>query len=60
MGFHLGIDEKKQELRLKYLIHEDLYGRAQYKHKSFPFGLAPPLSVLRSPFSEAGGRELSG
>lgn len=55
MGFHLWeLDEKKQELRLKYLIHEDLHGRAQYKVKSFPFGQGCLLSVLRSPFQKQG------
>ena len=53
MGFHLWeLDEKKQELRLKYLIHEDLHGRAQYKVKSFPFGQDCLLSVLRRPFQK--------
>lgn len=55
MGFHLWeLDEKKQELRLKYLIHEDLHGRAQYKVKSFPFGQCCLLSVLRKPFQKQG------
>lgn len=51
MGFHLWeLDEKGQQLRLKYLIHEDLHGRAQYKVKSFPFGQGSLLAVLRTPF----------
>ncbi|MGT2797557.1 competence protein CoiA [Streptococcus intermedius] len=51
MGFYLWeLDDKKQELRLKYLIHEDLHGRAQYKVQSFPFGQGSLLTVLRTPF----------
>lgn len=53
MGFHLWeLDEKKQLLRLKYLIHEDLHGRAQYLEKAFPFEEENLLDILRQPFQK--------
>ena len=51
MGFHLWeLDEQKQLLRLKYLIHEDLHGKVQYKEKSFAFGKGNLLDIFRQPF----------
>ncbi|MEW4353336.1 competence protein CoiA family protein [Streptococcus pneumoniae] len=51
MGFHLWeLDQEKEVLRLKYLIHEDLHGLAQYKSKEFPFDKGDLLEVLRSPY----------
>lgn len=51
MGFHLWeLDEEKQLLRLKYLIHQDLHGRVQYQEKSFPFGQGRLLDIFRQPF----------
>lgn len=53
MGFHLWeLDQEKQVLRLKYLIHEDLHGKVQYKTKNFPFGHSQLLDILRLPFQK--------
>jgi competence protein CoiA len=39
MGFHLWeLDDEKKELRLRYLIHEDLRGKVHCLTKVFPFG----------------------
>lgn len=52
MGFHLWeLDVEKKELRLKYLIHEDLHGQVQYRIRSFAFGKGDLLSILRLPYS---------
>lgn len=53
MGFHLWeLDSERAELRLKYLIHEDLRGRARYLTRVFPFGQGDLLTVLRQPFAQ--------
>jgi competence protein, putative len=53
MGFHLWeLDQQKQVLRLKYLIHEDLHGKVQHKTKTFPFGQGRFLDILRLPFQK--------
>lgn len=53
MGFHLWeLDQEKQVLRLKYLIHEDLHGKVQHKTKNFPFGHGQLLGILRLPFQK--------
>ncbi|HEP1836901.1 TPA: competence protein CoiA [Streptococcus suis] len=53
MGFHLWeLDDEKKELRLRYLIHEDLRGKVHCLTKVFPFGQGDLLSVLRSPFAK--------
>ncbi|HFU4205066.1 TPA: competence protein CoiA [Streptococcus suis] len=53
MGFHLWeLDDEKNELRLRYLIHEDLRGKVHCLTKVFPFGQGDLLSVLRSPFAK--------
>ncbi|HFR3702017.1 TPA: competence protein CoiA [Streptococcus suis] len=53
MGFHLWeLDEDKQELRLHYLIHEDLYGKVHKLTKVFPFGQGDLLAILRLPFAK--------
>ncbi|HEP1800580.1 TPA: competence protein CoiA [Streptococcus suis] len=53
MGFHLWeLDNEKKELRLRYLIHEDLRGKVHCLTKVFPFGQGDLLSVLRSPFAK--------
>ena len=53
MGFHLWeLDQEKQVLRLKYLIHEDLHGKVQHKTKNFPFGHGQLLDILRFPFQK--------
>ena len=49
-GFHLWeLDLTKKELRLQYLIHEDLRGRLHYQTEIFPFGQRSLLEVLRIP-----------
>lgn len=51
MGFHLWeLDEGKKLLRLKYLIHEDLHGQAQYKTREFPFEQGDLLETFRLPY----------
>ena len=51
MGFYLWeLDEQQQLLRLKYLIHEDLHGKVQYKEKNFAFGKGNLLDIFRQPF----------
>lgn len=50
-GFHLWeLDLAKKEVRLQYLIHEDLRGRLHYKTEVFPFGKGPLLEMLRTPY----------
>ena len=51
LGFYLWeADVKQQELRLKYLIHEDLHGKVQYKVKVFSFYNGDLVTVFRHPF----------
>ncbi|HFI0645203.1 TPA: competence protein CoiA [Streptococcus suis] len=53
MGFHLWeLDDEKNELRLRYLIHEDLRGKVHCLTKAFPFGQGKLLDILRLPFSK--------
>ncbi|CYU88265.1 competence CoiA family protein [Streptococcus suis] len=53
MGFHLWeLDDEKNELRLRYLIHEDLRGKVHCLTKAFPFGQGNLLDILRLPFSK--------
>ncbi|HFI0641450.1 TPA: competence protein CoiA [Streptococcus suis] len=53
MGFHLWeLDNEKKELRLRYLIHEDLRGKVHCLTKVFPFGQGNLLDILRFPFSK--------
>lgn len=53
MGFHLWeLDDEKKELRLRYLIHEDLRGKVHCLTRVFPFGLGNLLDILRLPFSK--------
>ncbi|EHJ51898.1 competence protein CoiA [Streptococcus macacae] len=50
MGFHLWeLDIHKHELRLKYLIYEDLFGRVYYKTQSCSFN-HHMMSFLRLPY----------
>lgn len=52
-GFHIWeLDEEREELRLKYLIHEDLHGKVQYLTQIFKFGQGELLDCLRQPFVE--------
>ncbi len=53
MGFHLWeLDDERKELRLRYLIHEDLRGKVHCLTKVFPFGQGNLLDILRLPFSK--------
>lgn len=51
IGFYLWeLDSEKEQVRLRYLIHEDLHGRVQYLTKVFSFGKGSLLSLLRWPY----------
>ena len=53
MGFHLWeLDHKKQVLRLKYLLHQDLKGKLHYQVKEFSYGKGNLLKILRSPYQQ--------
>ena len=53
MGFHLWeLDHKKQVLRLKYLLHQDLKGKLHYQVKEFSFGKGNLLEILRTPYQQ--------
>ncbi|HFI0213652.1 TPA: competence protein CoiA [Streptococcus suis] len=53
MGFHLWeLDNEKKELRLRYLIHEDLRGKVHYLTKVFPFGQGDLLDIFRLPYAK--------
>ncbi|MGT2907084.1 competence protein CoiA [Streptococcus dentiloxodontae] len=52
MGFHLWeLDLERQQLRLKYLIYEDLFGRSHYLSKSLSFA-EDLLTFLRLPYEK--------
>ena len=53
MGFHLWeLDHKKQVLRLKYLLHQDLKGKLHYQVKEFSYGKGNLLEILRTPYQQ--------
>ncbi|CYV63897.1 competence protein CoiA [Streptococcus suis] len=53
MGFYLWeLDNEKKELRLRYLIHEDLRGKVYCLTKVFPFGQGNLLDIFRLPFAK--------
>ena len=53
MGFYLWeLDHKKQVLRLKYLLHQDLKGKLHYQLKEFSYGKGNLLEILRSPYKQ--------
>ena len=53
MGFHLWeLDHKKQVLRLKYLLHQDLKGKLHYQLKEFSYGKGNLLEILRTPYQQ--------
>ena len=53
MGFYLWeLDHKKQVLRLKYLLHQDLKGKLHYQVKEFSYGKGNLLEILRSPYQQ--------
>ena len=50
IGFHLWeLDWKKEEIRLKYLIYEDIFGRVYYLTKTWPL-TENLMAVLRYPY----------
>ncbi|HFU3707663.1 TPA: competence protein CoiA [Streptococcus suis] len=53
MGFHLWeLDDERKELRLRYLIHEDLRGKVHCLTKVFPFGQGNLLDIFRLPYAK--------
>lgn len=51
MGFYVWeLDKKKQVLRLKYLIYQDLRGKLHYQIKEFSYGQGSLLEILRLPY----------
>ena len=53
MGFHIWeLDHKKQVLRLKYLLHQDLKGKLHYQIKEFSYGKGNLLEILRTPYQQ--------
>ncbi|HFI0456928.1 TPA: competence protein CoiA [Streptococcus suis] len=53
MGFYIWeLDDDKKELRLRYLIHEDLRGKVHCLTKVFPFGQGNLLDIFRLPFAK--------
>ncbi|HFI0577751.1 TPA: competence protein CoiA [Streptococcus suis] len=53
MGFHLWeLDDEMKELRLRYLIHEDLRGKVHCLTKVFPFGQGDLLDIFRLPYAK--------
>ena len=55
VGFYYWeIDHSKKELRLNYLIHEDITGRLHYLVQQFAFGSGDLLTILRQPFLKTG------
>ncbi len=60
-GFYLWeLDEKRQRLRLKYLIHEDLHGKVQHLTEEFAFDKGNLLDCLRQPFKRQPLAQLQG
>ena len=50
IGFHLWeLDWKREEIRLKYLIYEDIFGKVYYLTKSWPL-TENLMTVLRFPY----------
>lgn len=54
--YYWEIDHQKKELRLKYLIHEDITGRLHYLVQHFAFGSGELLTILRQPFLKTGAQ----
>ena len=53
MGFYLWeLDQKREILRLKYLLHQDLKGKLHYQVREFPYGKANLMEILRLPYQE--------
>lgn len=52
-GFHLWeLDQEHQEIRLKYLIYEDIFGRCYHLTKTWPLS-ANLMEVLRFPYRDS-------
>ncbi|WP_295495444.1 competence protein CoiA [uncultured Streptococcus sp.] len=55
IGFHLWeLDWKREEIRLKYLIYEDIFGKVYYLTKSWPL-TENLMTVLRFPYQAEKG-----
>ena len=55
IGFHLWeLDWKREEIRLKYLIYEDLFGKVYYLTKAWPL-TENLMTVLRFPYQAEKG-----
>ena len=53
MGFYLWeLDHKRQVLRLKYLLHQDLKGKLHYQVKEFSYDKGNLLEILRTPYHQ--------
>ena len=53
IGFHIWeLDHKRQVLRLKYLLHQDLKGKLHYQVKEFSYGKGNLLEILRTPYQQ--------
>ena len=53
MGFYLWeLDHKRQVLRLKYLLHQDLKGKLHYQVKEFSYDKGNLLEILRTPYQQ--------
>ena len=53
MGFYLWeLDHKRQVMRLKYLLHQDLKGKLHYQVKEFSYGNGNLLEILRTPYQQ--------
>ena len=53
MGFHLWeLDQQRDILRLKYMIHQDLKGNLYYQIREFPYGQGNLIEILRLPYQK--------
>ena len=53
MGFHLWeLDQQRDILRLKYMIHQDLKGNLYYLIREFPYGQGNLIEILRLPYQK--------
>lgn len=53
MGFHLWeLDQPRDILRLKYMIHQDLKGNLYYQIREFPYGQGNLIEILRLPYQK--------
>lgn len=54
--YYWELDLKGEEIRLKYLIHEDLTGKLHYLTRAFKFDCGNLLQILRTPFAQTSAR----